>query len=164
MAAGIGDTEVDVGGLRDIAVTAQVGHRAHITALRGMEDIAGVSTKQLAGSFQKDPLRGGQDAFNGEARVVDTVLARDQVVTHQRALDPGQNMVMHRVDLAEGGAHLTHLRHEAAGQSRESDVAFLQVHAFLAKGNEEVAAGVGIDDRLESDLGLVHLEGGNRLE
>jgi len=28
-----------------------------------MEDIAGVSTKQLAGSFQKDPLRGGQDAF-----------------------------------------------------------------------------------------------------
>ena len=50
------------------------------------------------------------------------------------------------------------------GRAVKRDVALFQVDAFFAERDEEVAAGVGIDDRLKSDFGLVHLECGNGLQ
>ena len=65
---------------------------------------------------------------------------------------------MHRVDLAERGAHLPDLRQETSGQRRQCGVAFLERDALLAERQEEVGAGIRIDDALKRRFGLVHLE------
>ncbi len=67
---------------------------------------------------------------------------------------------MERVDFAEGGAHFAGLQLEADGEGGEGDIAFLEVDAVLAEAEEEVGAGVGVDDLLHADFALVHFEGG----
>ena len=67
-------------------------------------------------------------------------------------------MIVHHIDLAEGGAHLSHLSDEAAGQSGKGDVTLFEVDAFFAERDEEVSAGVRINDRLEAHFRFVHLE------
>ena len=65
---------------------------------------------------------------------------------------------MQRVHLAEGGAHLPHLHEELAGQFRQGHVPLLERHALLTERQEEIAARVRIDHRLERGLGFGHLE------
>src|SRR5205807_8149124 len=41
----------------------------------------------------------------------------------------------------------------------ESDVAFLEIHPLFSEGEEEIPAGVRIDDGMKADLRFVHLQG-----
>src|SRR5438270_2091076 len=72
-------------------------------------------------------------------------------------------MVMQGIHLAERGAHLACFGHKAFRQRRKGDKAFLQVHAFFAKRDEEVGPRIGIDNGLQANFGLVHLKGWRRL-
>ena len=71
-------------------------------------------------------------------------------------------MIVHAVDFAECRAHLAYPGDEAARQRGKSYVAFLQSDPLFPEGEEEVAASVGINDRLHSQFGFMHLERGRR--
>ena len=72
-------------------------------------------------------------------------------------------MIVQRVHLAEGGAHLAHSQLKASRQGGEGEEAFFQVDAVLAKADEEVGAGVGIQNGLESHLAFVHFKRGRAM-
>ena len=99
-----------------------------------------------------------------EAGVADAFFAADQVVGHERTIGPRQQVRVQGVDLAERRAHLADLREQSAGQRRKRDEPFLELDALLAKRQEEIGAGVRIDDRLERHLGLGHLQRRRRVD
>jgi len=60
-------------------------------------------------------------------------LATDQIVVHERAIDPGQHVVMHRVYLAKGASEFAHFGHKPGRQGRQCYVSLLQINAFFAE-------------------------------
>src|SRR5690242_17755075 len=66
---------------------------------------------------------------------------------------------MQRVHLAKGRSHLSALGNKARRQRCEGDEALFQVDSLLAKRDEEITPRIGIDDRLQSYFGFMHLEG-----
>ncbi|PYX53988.1 MAG: hypothetical protein DMG76_23430 [Acidobacteria bacterium] len=120
--------------------------------------IPGVAPKNLPGQLHKYALWGGKYALDGDARIIDSVFARHQVVAYQRPINPGQHMVVLRVYLPKGPAEFAYFRHQARGQSRECDVALFQIDPLLSKGQEEVASSVGVNNGLDSKFRLMHLK------
>ena len=102
-------TQVDIGGFVEVAVEPQMPYGGDVAALVGLEDAVGVSAEDLRRAFEEDAFGGGQDAAEREAGVVDSVLAAQQILAHQRAVGPGQHVVVQRVHFAKCGAHLAHL-------------------------------------------------------
>src|SRR5689334_5003500 len=133
--AGVGSADVEIGGLGQIAVGAEVFYGGHITALISAEEIVGVAAKDLRGAFEKSAFGSGKDAAQRQAGVIDAIFTADQVIGHQRSIGPGKHVVVQRVDLAESGAHFAHAKLEMAWQGREGDEAFLQVDAVLAEAD-----------------------------
>ena len=122
------------------------------------ENVLAVAAEDLRGAFQEEALGRGKNAAERQARVVDAVFAAHQILGDQRPVDPGQHVVVQRVDLAEGRAHLADFELQSGGQRGEGDVALFQIDALLAEGEEEIGAGVGVDDFLEADFAFVHFE------
>ena len=50
------------------------------------------------------------------AACLDSILATNKIIRHERAIDPGQHVIVQRVHLAEGGTHFANLDHEAGGK------------------------------------------------
>src|SRR5437899_12672460 len=91
------------------------------------------------------------------------MLAAHQIVRHQRPIYPGQDVVVHGIDLPKCGPHLSYLRDKARRQRREGDVTLLQIYPFFAKRQEKISSRIRIDDRLEAEFRLVHLKRGREL-
>ena len=169
VASRVRHAEIDVRVLGEVVIPAQMADVAQLAALRRLEQrraglvLAGGAVEHLAGRLEEDPRVRNQPRHRN-ARVVDAVFAADQVLRDQRAIRPRQDVIVERVDLAEGRAHLADLGQQAAGQLGEGDEPFLEVDAFLAERNEEIGARVRVDDRLERDLRFVHLERRNRVD
>jgi hypothetical protein len=106
MPSRIGDAQIEVGGFTNIAVGAQMTDCRQVIALVGTEQIVGIAPENLSGALQEQPLWGRDDAREGQAGVVDSVLAAHQVPGHEWAIGPREHVIMKRVHLAEGGAHL----------------------------------------------------------
>jgi hypothetical protein len=122
------------------------------------EDLV-LSAVDLPGRLEEQP--GVRDEVGqGDPVVGEALLAAGQVLRHEGPVGEGQHVDVHCVHLAEGVAQLPGLEEEAAGGGGEGDVRLLHPDLVRAVGEEEVGAGVGIDDRLEAELGLVQLEGG----
>src|SRR2546425_13107365 len=133
---------------------------AHIAALARLEQrVARVAPEDLASRLEEHP-RVWNEARDRNARIVDAIFAAHEVVDDQRPIRPRQDMIVKPVHLAERRAHLADLREQTAWQLRKGEEALLEVDTFLAKRNEEVRAGVRIDDRLEGRLRFVHLQRG----
>ena len=139
-------------------------HSTYIASIRRREHVGRVAAKHLPRSFKEDALGSRQNALHREPGVINAVLAADQVRTHQRTIHPGQHVIVHHVDLTKCGSHLADFRHESSRQCREGNVAFLEIDAFLAERHEEIPARVRIDDRLQADLRLMHLQRRERLQ
>src|SRR5215813_3256753 len=73
-------------------------------------------------------------------------------------------MVVQCIHLAEGRAHLACFGYEILGQRSEGDETFFQIHTFFTEGDEEVGASVRIDDGLQSNFRLMHLERGRGID
>ena len=158
MASRVGNPEVDIRVIRQVAVSAQVPHQADVPLLRGPEEFIRISPKNLSGSFQKNVLGGRQDSGNRKSDVINPVLAAHQALRHQRTVNPREHVIVESIDLAERRAHLADLRHQTGGQRGESQIALFQVHAFFSKRKEEIGARVGVHNRLKTDFGLVHFK------
>src|SRR5207302_9498778 len=88
------------------------------------------------------------------------VVARYQILVHQRPVGPRQYVVVQRVHFAEGGAHFAGPQLQPGGERGEGDVALFQIHTMLAEAEEEVGARVRVDHFLEAHLALVHFQRG----
>ena len=85
-------------------------------------------------------------------------LAANEVVGHERTIDPRNLVRVRDVDFAERRAELADLREQAAGQRRKRDEPFFEIDPFLAEGQEEIGAGIRIDNRLQRHLRFRHLQ------
>src|SRR5262249_34278869 len=85
-------------------------------------------------------------------------LASHQVLGHQRAVDPWQDMVVKGIDFPKSRSHLSHLYLEPGWQGGERQVAFFQGDTLFSKSQEEIGARIRIDDFLETDFAFVHFE------
>src|SRR5437588_3134189 len=135
---------------------------AYVASLRTLEHIGRVATKELAGAFEKQSFWRRQNASDGEAGVVDAILASDQIAAHHRPIDPGQHVIVQRIHFAKCGAHLSRLRYDATRKGGEGYESLLQIDALFAEREEEIAARVGINNRLHAQLRLMHLHYGSR--
>ena len=120
VAARIGNAEIEIGGFGDIPVGAQMLHGADV-AVRcvGLEDRSPESPRNIwPVASRKIPFGAGRMRSIENSGVVDAILAADQILRHQRAVGPGQHVVVQRVDLAECGAHLADLSHEVCPAAR----------------------------------------------
>src|SRR5690349_25032574 len=118
---------------------------------------ARVAAEKLSYRLHKDALGCRQNALHRDAGVVETIFATDQIVVHERAIDPGQHVVVHRVYLPKGASEFTHLGHKPGWQRRQCYVSLLQIHAFFSEGQEEVSARVWVDNGLNTELRFMHL-------
>src|SRR5450759_3042253 len=98
VAARVGSAEIDVGGFREIAVGAKMADGGDISAAHGGEDVGAIAAEDLRGAFQEEALGRGKDAAEREAGVVDAVLAAHQILADQRPVDPGEHVIVRRVD------------------------------------------------------------------
>src|SRR5216683_6290061 len=73
--ARVGRADVHVGGLVEVLIRVDVANVAYVLASHGVEHACGIPAEDLPGSLQKEPLRCGQDAREGETGVVDAVFA-----------------------------------------------------------------------------------------
>src|ERR1700746_511076 len=140
-----------------------MSNRTYITSLPGLEDrlqtSARIATEQLSGCLQKNPLRRRNDALDRNTGIVNSILAGDKIGADERTINPGQHVIMKGIDLAEGGTHLAYFGNKAFRQGGKCDVALFQIDAFFPERQEKIAAGIGIDDRLQPEFGLMHLQG-----
>ena len=130
---------------------------ADVAAPRRFEEIGRIAPEHLTGRFEEDPRVRDQPRHRNP-RIVDSVLAADEIARHQRTIGPRQHVVVQRVHLAEGRAHLADLGQQAARQFRERQKSFLEIDARFPERDEEIGARVRIDDGLEGRLRFVHLE------
>src|SRR5260370_11001782 len=158
MAAGVRGPDVHVGGLAEVFVGAYVADVAHVLVRDALEYGGGVAAKGLPRRFQEDPLGRGEDARDGKAGVINAIFAAQQIVGHHGTIGPLQRVVVNRIHLAEGRAHLADFGDESARQRRKCEVALFHVYALFSEREKEIAAGVWIDDGLQTKLGFVHLE------
>src|SRR5260370_3435184 len=84
MAARIGDAEIEVGGLAEVAIDAQVTDDADILAAIGGVDGGGIAAEDLGGAFREPVFRGGQEVADGNAGVVDCGFSNDQAICCER--------------------------------------------------------------------------------
>ena len=70
---------------------------------------------------------------------------------------------MHGIDFPKCGPHLPYLCDKARRQRSEGDVSLLQIYPFFAKRQEKISSRIRIDDRLEAEFRLVHLQRGRGL-
>src|SRR5215469_4303919 len=136
---------------------------ADIAARLRLKDVGRISTKHLARSLEENALGRGKNPLQGESGIIDAVFTSDKVRAYQGPVHPRQHVIVHHVDLTKGGPHLADFGHESSRECSKCDVALFQVHALLTKRDEEIAASIRINDRLQPDLGLMHLHGGEGL-
>src|SRR6266436_2485073 len=87
MAAGIGHTEIEIGGFAEIAVSAEMANNAEVLAARSLEQIVGIATKNLGRPLEKPVFRRGQETRQGEASIVDAVFTADEIIGDERPID-----------------------------------------------------------------------------
>ena len=162
VAAGVGDAKIEIGGFGKIAIGAEVSDDGDILPAGGLEEAGGVAAENLRGAFEEPVLWSGQNAGEGEAGVVDAIFAADEIHGGEGTVNEAESMVVDGVDLAEAGAHLADSGDEAGREPGEGDVALFDIDAGFAEREEEIAAGVGVNDGLDAELGFVHLEAGRR--
>ena len=109
VAAGVRNTEVEVGGFAEVAVGAQMAYDADVLAAGGLENVGGIAAENLRGTFKEPVLRSGQETRQREACVVDAILAANEIVGGQRPVDEGQGVIVDGVDISEIGEHLSNL-------------------------------------------------------
>ena len=85
-------------------------------------------------------------------------VSAEQVLDHQRLVDPRERVRVQRVHLADLFLELADLGEKTAGQRREREEALLDLDALRREGKEEVGTCVRIDDGLEGRLGFVERE------
>src|SRR6266403_1079638 len=158
VAASVGSAEIDVGRFAEVAVEAKMADNAGILAAVGGENVTGIAAENLGGSLEEPVFRGGQETRQGDAGIVDAVLAADEIVGRQRPVNEWQGVIVDGVDFAEFGAHFSHFQKESRRERSEGDVTFLDVYAGFAEGDEGVGARVGVDDGLHTHFGLVEFE------
>src|SRR5215831_9393087 len=130
----------------------------------GSKHISRVAAVSLAGKFHKPVLGRGNDVLDRDAGIVDSVFTPNQVLGYKRTIYPGKHVIMQRVDLAEGGAHLAGLYHESLGQRSESKETFLEIDSYFSERDKEVGPCVRIDDRLHAQFRLMHLKRGRGID
>ena len=159
MAARVGTAKIEVGGFaRDRDRRADVPTVE--TSLRrcAWKHSSLSPRKSCAVPSRKMPFGAGKMRLERKPRVVDSILAADQVLRYQRPVGPGQHVIVQRVHLAEGRAHLADLQMQSGGQGGERKIAFFQIHAVFAEADEEVGARIRIDHFLKADFALMHFE------
>src|SRR6267378_7216176 len=146
VAVGVGTAEINIGGFAEVAVEAKMADNADVLTAVGGENIIGVAAVNLRGALEEPVFRGGQEPRKGDAGIVDTIFAADEIVGHQRPVNERQRVIMDGVDLAEFGAHLANFQKEPCGKRSKGDVTFLDIYARFAEGNESVDTRIGIDN------------------
>src|ERR1041384_2769516 len=101
-----------------------------------LENIRGIAAESLPGKLQKPIVRRGNNVLNGESGVIYSVFATNKILRNQRAVHPGQHVIMQRVHLAKSRSHLATFCYKAGWQRREGDKAFFQIDSLFAKGDE----------------------------
>src|SRR6476646_7365224 len=104
-----------------------------ITPFRRNKDVVGITSINLAGPFQKEPLVRNQSR-DRDPRIIDSVLTSDQIVGNNRPIRPRQHMVMQCVDLSERRAHFSDPDEQATRHCRERDIALFEVYTLLTEG------------------------------
>src|SRR5947209_3377276 len=131
---------------------------AQVILVRGPEYIARVAPETLPGELHKPVLRDGNDVLHRNAGIINAILSAHQVPCNQRTVYPRQHVVVQRIYLAEGRAHLSRPGHKTFRQRREGNKTFFQVHALLAKRDEEISRRIWIDNGLQAYLRFMHFE------
>ena len=121
-----------------------------------LENIFDIAFEDFAGGLEIDVPRIGERLTERDARVVEAFLT-EQVVNHQRLVDPWPHMRVPGVVLAEIGLHLSHLCRKVIRKSDEVRVTLLHIDPLRRQGEKEIRFGVRIDKGLKGDLGLIEL-------
>src|SRR6266545_1514350 len=162
-AEAIGEAEIQVGGVGQVHEDPVVPVVGEIAALRRLEKTFCVAAEDLQRAFGEH-VSHREELGHRDAGADPPLLAAEEVDDRQRLVGPGEDVPVERVDLAEGGAHPAGLDQKLRGERGERGETFLDVDAFRAEGDEEVGARVGVDDRLDSQLGFAELRGGEVLD
>ena len=125
---------------------------ADVAALLLLKYIAGVAAEELAGDVQEKSLGCRKNTLDRNPSIVDAVFAADQVGGDQWTVNPRQHVIVQSVHLAECRAHLADPGDESCRKSGEGNVTLFEIHALFTKGDEKVAARIGIDNRLQSNF------------
>src|SRR5436305_3325628 len=92
--------KIEVRRFREVAKAAQPADVREVLAARGAEQLRRLASVDLGGGLQEED-RVDDEAREREPRVGDALLAADEVLVDERPIRPGQDVVMHLVDLAE---------------------------------------------------------------
>src|SRR5437867_6719883 len=87
VAASVGNAEIEIGGFAEAAVSAEMANNAEVLPARSLEQIVGIAAKNLGCPLEKPVFRRGQETRQGEASVIDTVLAADEIIGNKRPID-----------------------------------------------------------------------------
>src|SRR6266446_1323289 len=158
VATAIRTAEIDIGRFAEVAVEAKMAYNAEVLAAGGGENITGIAAVNLGRSLEEPVFRGGQEPRKGDAGIVDSVLAAYEIVGHQRPVNERQRVIMDGIDLAKFGSHLADFQKEPRRERSKGDVAFLDIYARFAEGNESIGARIWIDNGLQAHFGLVEFE------
>src|SRR6266566_2674199 len=160
--ASVRPAEVDVGRFAEIAVEPKMTDDADVLAAVGGENVIGITTINLGRSLKEPVLGRRQEPRERNARIIDAVFAPNEIVCDERPIDERQGVIMNGVDPPKFSAHFADLQKQARRKRCERDVAFFNVHSFLAKREKGISPRVGVDDGLHADLGLVQFERARR--
>ncbi len=105
--AGHGSPEVDVGGLGQILIEAEVTQVGQVATLGCPEDIR-LTSIDLTGGLEEHP-RVRDQPRERNAGVGEPVFATREVLGDKGAVRPGKYVIMHTVDLPEHIAHPSNL-------------------------------------------------------
>src|ERR1700736_1584545 len=120
----VGEPQVKIGGLGEIAVRPKVAYDAGIFATAGLENIAGIAAKDFGAAFEEPIFWRGKETRKEEAGVIDTVFATNEVVGNQRTIDELQGVIMNGVDLAEFSALFSDFQEQSCGKRCKRDISF----------------------------------------
>src|SRR5258708_33523125 len=121
-----------------------------------------MASVKLGSALNEPSFWRGYEAGERHAGVIDAIFASDEIIGDERPIDVGERVIVNGIDLAKISAHLADFQQQAGGKRRESHVGFLDVDASLAEGEEGIGTGIGVDNGLHADFGLVEFEGAGR--
>src|SRR5206468_439071 len=116
-------------------------------ARRRVKETGSLAAKDLQGQLGKGVAGKRKEARHRYTCIAPSLLASEQVDDRQRLVGPRKGVEMLRIDLADLGLELSDLDEKVRRQVSERDEALLELHSVVRDRDEEVGAGVGVDDR-----------------
>src|SRR5262245_57952225 len=116
MAAREREANFNIGGFANVAIGAKMPERSQIVARQPLEDVAGITAKNLGCRLKKDASGRRQQAADRESGIPNAILSVEEVLVDQRPIDPREHVPMLCIHLPETSSHSSTPQQKAGGQ------------------------------------------------